>query len=235
MMRILLTLVVLLCAQVALANEIYIEQVGDTLDLDITQDGENNLVGTSSQDVVLGSAGNASDTMTFDITQTGDNNKITAQILGTTYTGTWTFTGDDNEVDLLCSSAAAGKCQTVTLNITSSGDDQDYTINVGQSQSADDLTANFTVTDDGTIITTDVNGESAVITLTVHHNSSVVNTVNTIDLDIAGDGDVAGHTQIISVKGKGNNISVNQSGIYDNKLDLDMTGDNADVDIIQRD
>lgn len=225
----------LFSASIATANEIYIEQVGDTLDLDITQDGQDNKVGTSSQDVVLGSTGNDSDTMTFNITQTGDSNAITAQILGTTYTGTWSFTGDSNTVDLLCSSAAAGNCETVTLNITAVGDSQDYTINVGESADADNLVANFTVTDDGTVITTDVDGESAVVTLTVNSNSSVVNTVNTIDIDIAGDGDVNGHTQIISVKGKGNSVSVDQSGIYDNTVNLDLTGDNGDVDITQSD
>ena len=49
----------------AIANDIYIEQVGDTLDLDITQDGANNVIGTSSADVNLDG-----DDMTFSITQT---------------------------------------------------------------------------------------------------------------------------------------------------------------------
>ena len=234
-MKYILVLFMLFSASIATANEIYIEQVGDTLDLDIVQDGEDNKIGTSSQDVVLGSTGNDSDTMTFNITQTGDSNAITAQILGTTYTGTWSFTGDSNTVDLLCSSAAAGNCETVTLNITAVGDNQDYTINVGESADADNLVANFTVTDDGTVITTDVDGESAVVTLTVNSNSSLVTTANTIDIDIAGDGDVNGHTQIISVKGKGNSVSVDQSGINDNTVNLDLTGDNGDVDITQRD
>ena len=66
------------------ANDIYITQVGDTLDLDIVQDGQNNTIGTSLQDVVLGSGSGASDSMTFSITQTGNSNSITAQILGTT-------------------------------------------------------------------------------------------------------------------------------------------------------
>ena len=147
-MRYIIGLIMLLSASIVSANEIYIEQVGDTLDLDITQDGENNKVGTASQDVVLGSASLNSDTMTFDITQTGDNNAITAQILGATYTGTWVFTGDNNQVDLLCDSSEAGNCASVTLNITATGDDQDYTINVGESASADSMVANFTVTDD---------------------------------------------------------------------------------------
>ncbi|MBT3544223.1 MAG: hypothetical protein HN488_02650, partial [Saprospiraceae bacterium] len=74
------------------SNDIYIEQVGDTLDLDIVQDGQNNKIGTGTQAAVLGSAGNDADNMTFSITQTGNLNTITAQILGATYTGTWTFT-----------------------------------------------------------------------------------------------------------------------------------------------
>jgi hypothetical protein len=37
----------------ALANDIYIQQSGDNLDLDITQDGQNNVVGTSSTAVSL--------------------------------------------------------------------------------------------------------------------------------------------------------------------------------------
>lgn len=228
-------LVAFLTSGVAYANEIYITQVGDTLDLDIDQDGENNKVGTASQDVVLGSTGNVADDMTFDITQTGDSNTITAQILGNTYTGTWVFTGDSNEVDLLCSSAAAGKCETVTLNITATGDDQDYTINIGESADSDNLVANFTVTGDGTVITADVDGEGAIITVVVDDDSSVINTANTIDIDIAGDGDNLGHKQLIEVNGRGNSVTVNQSGVNDNIVDLDLTGDSGDVDITQSD
>lgn len=219
----------------ALGNDIYIAQVGDTLDLDIVQDGENNVIGTGNQDVVLGSTGNASDSMTFSITQTGDNNAITAQILGTTYTGTWQFTGDGNEVDLLCSSAAAGNCESVTLNITGTGDNQDYTINIGESADADGATVAFTVVDDGTVITTDIDGTSAAVSVSVNANSSLVNTVNTVDIDIAGNGDVNGHGITLDAKGRGGHFTLNQSGTNDNIIDLTTVGDNADVDITQSD
>ena len=75
----------------AIANDIYIEQVGDTLDLDITQDGANNVIGTSTTDVNLDG-----DDMTFAITQTGSSNSIVADIQGNSYTGAWVFTGDSN-------------------------------------------------------------------------------------------------------------------------------------------
>ena len=86
MLRILAVL--LLFGSTAFANEIYIDQVGDNLDLDITQDGQNNQVGTSTTDLGL-----TGDDMTFAITQTGNSNTIAATIKGADYTGTRTFTG----------------------------------------------------------------------------------------------------------------------------------------------
>jgi len=71
----------------ATANEIYIEQIGDSLDLDITQDGQDNEFGDSTTDALLDG-----DDMTFAITQTGNTNTIDAKIKGNNYTGTWTFT-----------------------------------------------------------------------------------------------------------------------------------------------
>lgn len=91
------------------ANEIYITQSGDDLDLDIVQDGQDNKIGDSTTDMTL-----QGDTMTFDITQTGNFNEIDAVIKGNTYTGTWVFTGDTNTVDLTCDTASGVNCETVT-------------------------------------------------------------------------------------------------------------------------
>ena len=89
MMRsILMILAVLAVSSTAFANDIYIEQVGDTLDLDIVQDGTDNEFGDSTTDATL-----TGDDMTFSITQTGSTNKIDAIIKGNDYTGTWVFTG----------------------------------------------------------------------------------------------------------------------------------------------
>ena len=229
------SIILLSLAIPAQANDIYISQVGDTLDLDIVQDGQNNVIGTSVQAVILGSTGTASDTMTFSITQTGDTNSIAAQIQGNNYTGTWVFTGDSNTVALMCDSAAAGNCETVTLNITAVGDQQAYTIDIGQSADSDSSTVAFSVTDDGTVMDLDLDGKSAAVNVTVDKNSSVVGTANTFNLDLAGDGDVAGHTMTLDVKGKGNDVLVDQSGVYDNTVNLITVGDNADIDIIQTD
>ena len=229
---------------VATANEIYIEQIGDNLDLDITQDGQNNEFGDSTTDALLDG-----DDMTFAITQTGNTNTIDAKIKGNDYTGTWQFTGNSNAVDLTCDNTAGVNCETVTLNIQQQVSTNIFDVFIGESNDAQNLVANFTVTGDGNVIQTEVDGEDATVTVVMNNSSSLSSTTltdqnsgnanpaggNLIDIDIAGDGDVNGHTVIMDVTGGGNKIVVDQSGVYDNKVDLDMTGDDGDVSITQSD
>ena len=227
----------------ALANDIYIEQVGDTLDLDITQDGANNVIGTSSTDVNLDG-----DDMTFAITQTGSANSIIADIQGNTYTGTWAFTGDSNTVDLSCDSTSGTNCENITLNITATGDSNAFTFDIGDTADADGSTIGFTVTGDGNVINSNVDGESALIAVTVNNSSSTASggaasgnnlsssgSGNVVDINISGDGDANGHTVKIDATGGASSYTVTQSGVNDNMIDADFAGDDQDVDITQSD
>lgn len=220
----------------AMANDIYISQVGDTLDLDITQDGSNNEFGDSTTSVALNGA-----SMTFAITQTGDNNDIAAVINGADYTGTWVFTGDSNTVDLKCSSASAGNCETVTLNITTTGDDNTFDFDIGETADADSSTISFTVTGDDNIVNAAVDGESAAITV-VTNNSTSLSTNSTngdagneFTFNVDGDGDTVGHTISLTTTGGGSFYNITQSGIGDNTVNATFTGDSQDVDITQSD
>jgi len=218
------------------ANEIYIDQIGDNLDLDITQDGQDNKIGTSTTD-----AGLYGDDMTFAITQTGNFNEITAVIRGTDYTGTWSFTGDSNTVDLLCSSTTAGNCDTVTLNITNTGDSNEYTFNIGETADADSATVAFTVTGDNNIIDSTIDGTSVALTVTIDNSASLATTSaagdegNGVTISQSGDGDVNGHTVTLDITGGGSTYDITQSGIYDNTVDATFDGDSQDVDITQSD
>ena len=220
----------------AYANEIYIDQIGDNLDLDITQDGQDNKIGTSTTD-----AGLYGDDMTFAITQTGNFNEITAVIRGTDYTGTWSFTGDSNTVDLLCSSTTAGNCDTVTLNITNTGDSNQYTFNIGETADADSATVAFTVTGDNNIIDSTIDGTSVALTVTIDNSASLATTSaagdegNSVTISQTGNGDVNGHTVILDITGGGSTYDINQSGIYDNTVNATFSGDSQDVDITQSD
>lgn len=218
------------------ANDIYIQQSGDGLDLDIVQDGQDNVIGTSGTNMAI-----QGDDMTFSITQTGSYNTIAATIKGATYTGTWSFTGNTNAVDLQCSSAAAGNCDTVTLNITTTGDDNTFDFDIGQTADADSSTVSFTVTGDNNIIDTDIDGQSAALTVTLNNSASLsTNSANSdegvaITTNQSGNGDVNGQGITLDVTGGGGTIDITQSGIYDNTVDLTISGDNFDVDITQSD
>ena len=187
--------------------------------------------------------------MTFAITQTGNTNTIDAKIKGNDYTGTWQFTGNSNAVDLTCDNTSGTNCETVTLNITTTGSTNIFDVFIGESNDAKNLVANFTVTGDGNVLQTEVDGEDATVTVVLNNSSSLSSTTltdqssgnatqaggNLVDIDIAGDGDANGHTVIMDVSGGGNKIQIDQSGVYDNKVDLDMTGDDGDVNITQSD
>lgn len=226
----------LLLGSTAWANEIYIDQIGDNLDLDITQDGTNNQFGDSTTDVSL-----SGDDMTFSITQTGNNNDIAAVIKGTNYTGTWSFVGDYNTVDLLCSSSATGDCDTVTLNITTTGDSNTFDFDIGETQDGSSSNVSFTVTGDNNIIASTIDGVSAAVSVTLDNSASLATTSansdegNNIDIDIAGDGDTVGHTVTLDITGGGSTYTIDQSGVNDNTVDATFNGDSQDVDITQSD
>ena len=230
--RIALVWIVLLWPAAIFGNEIYITQIGDTLDLDITQDGQNNQIGDASGDAEF-----EGDDMTFAITQTGNLNTIVADINGNTYTGTWTITGNSNAIDLVCDTAG-NNCETVTLNI----------IDIGGTNDSQNTTVEFDVTGDGNVFETTIDGVSASIDITVDSSTSAAATAgtdgtltanattgSTFDISQSGDGDTNGHSITLDVTGGGSSYNITQSGIYDNLVDGTFSGDGQDVDITQTD
>lgn len=248
-MKHIIFLLAMLYSTVAFANEIYITQIGDSLDLDISQDGKDNEFGDSTAD-----AGLYGDNMVFSITQTGDTNTIDAIIAGDSYTGTWVFTGDSNNVDLLCNSTATtggGNCDTVVLNITTTGDLNNFDFKIGESADGGDATINFTVDGDYNLVDMDLDGTDANITIAIDSSTSTLsgttitsandNTLTTsapgniVDLSITGNGDSLGHTVTLDITGGGSVYTITQSGIYDNLVNITSTGDGNTVDITQSD
>ena len=211
------------------ANDIYIQQSGDNLDLDITQDGQNNVAGTSQAGIVLQGA-----TMTFNIDQVGNSNIVSATIKGATYTGNIDLTGDSNDVELLCSSSASGNCDTVNMSIDVTGDSADITVKIGETADAETFTGTLDITSGASeTITLTVDGKSAIADVDISNATGSAG--NTATYDIDGDGDVDGHSLTHSHTGDGAVINITQSGVYDNIVDLTTSGDNQNIDITQSD
>ena len=235
MKKIIASILLSVFASVSFANEIYISQIGDSLDLDITQTGDNNMIGTSTTDMVI-----EGDSMTFAITQVGNTNTIVATIKGDTYTGTWDFLGNNNDVTLLCSSTTTGNCDNVTLNIDNTGDYSDYTISIGETADASGSTINFTITGDNLVTDLDVNGTNAQVTVVFDDGTSGLtnasgNTAN-LTINTSGGGATTGNVVDLDITGSGGtyNITQTQTAI-DQKVVATFNGDDANVDITQSD
>jgi len=209
------------------ANDIYVTQSGNTLDLDITQDGQNNTVGNSTTSSSVVGA-----TSTIDIDQVGNSNVLTFDVNGATYTGTFNVTGDSNNIDFNCDSTGNNSsCATVTSSITWVGSSNDLDIDIGET--ADASNGNVTITgasgSDSNVIAATVDGTSAILTLSVNGDT------NNWLIDIDGNGDINGHTLIHSHTGGIADVDIVQSGVYDNIINLTTSGNNADIDISQTD
>jgi hypothetical protein len=125
-------IIMLLMVSFAHANDIYVTQSGATLDLDITQDGQDNKVGNSTTASTVTGA-----TSTIDIDQVGNSNVLTFDVNGATYTGTFNVTGGSNNIDFNCDSTGNNSsCATVTSSITMVGSSNDLDIDIGQTADA---------------------------------------------------------------------------------------------------
>jgi hypothetical protein len=220
-------IIVLGLTTTSLANDIYVTQSGNTLDLDITQDGQNNTIGNST--TASASTGNA---FNMNIDQIGNANVITYQVNGATYEGVISLTGNSNNVDLNCDSGNNNSsCGTVTASITMVGSSNDLDIDIGQSAAAtgSEVTITSAASDDSNTIAATVDGTSAILRITVDGDT------NNWLVDIDGNGDSAGHTLIHTHAGGIADVDIVQSGVYDNMITLTTTGDNADIDISQTD
>ena len=209
------------------ANDIYVTQSGNALDLDITQDGENNTVGNSTT-----ASASAGVTTILNIDQIGDSNVITYQINGATYTGVINLVGSSNNVDLNCDSTNGNSsCGSVNAVVNFTGNSNDIDLDIGQTSSATgadvDLVGNSGT--DSTVLAATVDGNSVVLTITVNGDS------NNYLLDIDGNGDINGHTLVHTHTGGLADVDITQSGVNDNLINLTTSGDSHNIDIIQRD
>ena len=210
-----------------MANDIYVTQSGATLDLDILQDGQNNTIGNSTTASTVTGA-----TTTLNIDQVGDSNVLTFDINGATYTCTFDVTGNSNNIDFNCDSAGTvSSCATVTASVVWVGSSNDLDIDIGETADASNaaVTISGASGSDSNVINATIDGTSVILTLSVNGDT------NNYLLDIDGDGDSAGHTLIHTHTGSIADVDITQSGIYDNMITLTTSGDNHDIDIIQRD
>ena len=227
MYKLISIVMLMLMTSLSYANDIYVTQSGATLDLDITQDGNNNTVGNSTT-----ASASTGATTTLNIDQIGNSNVITYQINGATYTGVINLVGNSNNVDLNCDSGGSNSsCGTANAVINFTGNSNDIDLDIGQTSSATSIDADLVGQSgsDSNVIAATVDGNSAILRITVNGDT------NNYLIDIDGNGDAVGHTLIHSHTGGIADVDIVQSGVNDNTITLTTSGDNHDIDISQTD
>ena len=222
------------------ANDIYITQSGAGLDLNITQDGNNNVFGTSSARVILTSANSV-----WTLSQVGDSNVISATIKGATYTGTWAITGNLNDIAFRCDSAGSAKCEVVDVDITIVGNSANIDIDIGQNAAATNTNVTLAITGSYATFNADIDGITATnqttspVTVTLDSSCSTCGTNSssnnlTMNVTQTGNGDAVGHKLTYVHTGTGT-VDIIQTGTHDNVIDAIITSTGSDVDFTQTD
>lgn len=194
---------VMLFAQSILANDVFIEQIGSSSNIKITQQGTSNKIGSSLKNSFLG--GNSDE---FTINQVGAENELNMVINGDNTKVNIDTAGSGNIEDIICgTNIVSNTCDSSTIDYKISGNNNKITTNLGTTDKL--ATSKMNISGNGNQIThtsthTSVSGSSVSADLTV------VGNLNKIDLTQSGN---LNETIKISSTGDNNIISVNQSSI----------------------
>ena len=176
------------------ANEVYVEQIGSSSTVTITQEGADNRIGTSQNPAYIGSGSN---TVTID--QIGSTNALDMVVNGAGTNVTVSTTGSNNIQEINCGTTNSAGCSGSTITQTIVGDTNDVKQNLGAGANH---TSNITVTGD---------------TNTVTHTSTATGTTSA-DITVTGDTNTVAVTQsgmlnqsvVVNSTGNSNNISIIQ-------------------------
>jgi hypothetical protein len=203
----------------AIANDVYIEQAGDTSTFNITQSGTGgNRVGSAGTPSTF--SGNS---QTIDIVQAGQGNQADLTVSGGSTTINYSATGDLNELKVEIDGGTGN-----TFNIAKTGDSNRVTVcgtnNVGtsgQTGSTAGCTAGVAVND--TTNTININGDTNKVNLALA-SADAVNTIN------------IGHNSqgVSGSASSGNIVNVTQSSIGIPTTNITVNGDTNTINVKQQ-
>jgi trimeric autotransporter adhesin len=180
-----------------LANEIYIEQVGDNSTIAITQDGTGNKVGDTGvgNEAFIGGGSNA---VTID--QIGSNNTLAMVVNGAAASVIVDVTGSGNESTINCGTIQSAGCSGSTIKQVISGDDNVVTQNLGTG--ANHYSEINITGSTNTVTHTSTNSGASTVNITASGD------LNTIGVTQSG---LTAKTVSVNTSGNSNTVSITQS------------------------
>jgi hypothetical protein len=230
-MRILL---LLLSFGVIADNEIYIDQTGNNVNIDIEQLGSSNLIGGT--DAVSGTMTAAvlnGGTWTFDINQIGSSNKfLTDGIFGDNFTGFFEFDGDSNEFEFSMDTTGLNTADFADINVDVTGSSNTFDWDIAQSSGASYLDLDFILDGDSSDITFDIDSDYYTAYIDIFGDS------NTMTLLKSGYGASSsdGGYFYLDLNGSTNTIEIEQtSTLALDWLKIESDASNSNICVIQSD
>ena len=220
-------------AQATDDNEIMIQQSGDTLTLYIDQVGYGNKIGlddfsSSGSDMTIVGSG-----LTFDIDMLGNQNLIFGPIEMDDSDLTFNLTGDSNEVDW--NIGYNGSSDDSNYNFAITGDSNTFDIDQGYVYSAERLDADLILVGSSNVFDLDFESDDITWDFDITGDSNNFNTLQndgSQSLTVEWNGD-SGDIDINQISGTcvGGSPCATPNAI----INLDITSDNATVQINQKD
>lgn len=192
--KVLVLVMTLLGLNVVYANDLYLDQDGNSSTIEIIQEGSDNRIGAELTPLVLNGA-----SQDVYIKQQGDGNVLTGSIVGDAATVSNIVVGSNNTQTINCTG-----CDSAVINNTITGDNNVTTQTLG---AAGTQYSKLTITGDYNEVTHTASGGShrADITLT---GSGASGSPNVVSVTQSG---ALQQQAIINATGNGININVNQS------------------------
>lgn len=206
-------------------QSIYIDQVGENLNMTITQkSGDGNAIGDVSAPSPYFTIDG--DNQTYTINQEGDLNKLRGTVSGDSLTYTLNQIGDGNEFDWL---ATLSSYSTLTFNITGSYNLID--LQMGQNSSAEYTTLTYDITGDDNTFVMAIDSDGAT------HTIDVTGDTNAFDITQTGYGSsLDGHTITMTMVGSDNTVTIDQTTtLAASNINMVTDGSNQTITITQSD
>lgn len=214
----------------ATTNRIFIDQSGDSPDVNMTQEGSGNKAGSSARPVYLRGID-----QTVVTRQIGASNEIMLEAVNAT-TGSVGATitiqqiGDSNKVDAACGYGTASTggtaltgCKSADLNWKFTGNSNDFQFR----GTGDDIKSAVDVTGNSNTFRMDVIGDKHTQTI------KVVGDTNTFNINQRSTG-AAGSSIWVDLAGNSNSMTISQTGTIDNVLNIKSVSNSGVFNITQK-
>ena len=209
-------------------NEIFVDQVGATANIDLEQLGSGNIIGGLDAQAGSMTALDLDGTsMTLDINQIGNSNKFLGDMYADSYTGFFEFDGDSNTFTSKMDPTNAFGADNSNVNVDVTGGSNTFTLDLATAALASGADIDWIVQGDSNTINSDLDVDSATQYIDLDGDS------NTVTYD--GDG-YAGAYFKLEQDGSSRTFTIDQQSTLDNDwLRITSWGSNGSVCVSQDD